>query len=284
MNRRLSFILGILVLLAVIHHFIKNASPEITPFAKIKEIRVIEVENMASKDKFCFIKSTGGWEIITSTNYPAAFRRVRVLMAEIKKLKFETVISFSENKRFENDLSSSSAIKLTVTGKKAVSILIGKQAFDRNHFYAGFENDEKSYLAGGLRKELLLTGADYYRNRILSSTKEEDTAILKIKGGKKTYSVLRSSSGWNFRGNMPEDFYKTIAYCLNMKSSGFYDKRFNATHTIEIVAKDGGKIVWEFGKTGKNKFCARVPGKNGGYIIPTEKAKKIIKFFKKNTP
>ncbi|MCD6312172.1 MAG: DUF4340 domain-containing protein [Elusimicrobia bacterium] len=282
MNRKLSIVLGILILLAVTHHFFKNAPAGIMPFSKIREVRTIEIENMASKDKFRFIKSSCGWEIITSTNYPADLRRVRVLAAEIKKLKFETAISFSENKRFENNLSSSSAIKLTVSGKKAVSVLIGKQAFDRNHFYAGFENDKKSYLAGGIRRELLLTGADYYRNRRLSSIKEEETSALKISGGKKTYSVLRSTSGWNFRGNMPEDFYKVVSYCLNMASSGFYDKNFKATRTIEIIKRDGENFIWEFGETEKNKFCARVPGKNGAYTIPTDKAEKIITFLQKN--
>lgn len=282
MNRKLSVILGILVLIAVIHHFIKNSSSGIKPFSKIKAARMIEIENMASGDKFRLMKSSSGWEIIISTNYPADPRRARVLAAELNKLIFETVISFSENKRFENDLSSSSAIRLTVTGKKAVVILIGKPAFDRNHFYAGFENDKKSYLAGGIRRELLLTGADYYRNRRLSSIKEEDASLLKISSGKKIYSVSRSSSGWNFKGALPEDFYKVISYCLNMAAPGFYDNNFAVTHTIEITTKDGEKITWEFGKTGKNKFCASVPGKNGGYIILAEKAEKIIKFLQKN--
>jgi len=282
MNRKLSVILGILVLIAVIHHFIKNSLPGLKPFSKIKAARMIEIENMVSGEKFRLTKSPSGWEIVISTNYPADLRRSRVLAAELKKLTFETVISFSETKRFENDLSSSSAIRLTATGKKAVVVLIGKQAFDRNHFYAGFENDKKSYLAGGIRRELLLTGADYYRNRRLSSIKEDDASFLKISSGKKIYSVLRSSSGWNFKGVLPEDFYKTVSYCLNMTASGFYDDKFAATHTIEITTKDSENFVWEFGKMGKDKFCARVPGENGSYIIPTEKAEKIIKFLQKN--
>ncbi len=282
MNRKLFLILGILVLLAVIHHFIKNASPVIKPFSKIKEVRMIEIENMASKDKFRLMKSPSGWEIIISTNYPADSRRAKILSDEIKNLKFETVISFSEKKRFENALSSSSAIKLTVSDKKAVSVLIGKQVFDRSHFYAGFENDKKSYLAGGLRRELLLTAADYYRNRRISSVKEEDTAVLKIKSAKKTYSVSRSTEGWDFQGNMPDDFYKIVSYCLNMSASGFYDFDFTPTHTIEITKRDGTSVTWKFGETQKQKFCARVAGKNGSYTIPTEKAEKIIKFLQKN--
>ncbi len=282
MNRKLTAALGIFVLIAVIHHFIKNAASGIKPFSKIKKTRMIEIENMASGDKFRLIKSPSGWEIITSTNYPANSRRCRVLAAELKKLTFETVISLSRKKRFENALSSSSAIKLTVSGKKPVSVLIGRQAFDRNHFYAGFENDEKSYLAGGIRRELLLTGADYYRNRRLASIKEEDATFLKISGGKKIYSVSRSSAGWNFKGVMPKDFYKAVSYCLNMTASGFYDDNFASTHRVKITKSDGMTFVWEFEKKGKNKFCARVPGENGSYIIPTEKAEKIIKFLQKN--
>ena len=282
MNRKLTAALGILVLIAVIHHFIKNSSSGIKPFSKIKEVRMIEMDNMETGDKFRLMKSPSGWEIIISTNYPADSRRCRVLSAELKKLTFETVISLSRKKRFENALSSSSAIKLTVSGKKPVSVLIGKQAFDRNHFYAGFENDEKSYLAGGIRRELLLTGADYYRNRRLASIKEKDTSFLKISGGKKTYSVSRSSAGWNFKGAMPEDFYKAVSYCLNMTASGFYDDKFASTHRIEITKSDGMTFIWEFGKRGRDKFLARVPGENGSYIIPTEKAEKIIKFLQKN--
>jgi len=255
MNRKLTAALGILVLIAVIHHFIKNSASGIKPFSKIKEVRMIEIDNMEIGDKFRLMKSPSGWEIIISTNYPADSRRCRVLAAELKKLTFETVISLSRKKRFENALSSSSAIKLTVSGKKPASVLIGKQAFDRNHFYAGFENGEKSYLAGGIRRELLLTGADYYRNRRLASIKENA---------------------------MPEDFYKAVSYCLNMTASGFYDDNFASTHRVEITKSDGMTFVWEFGEAQKNKFCGRVPGENGSYIIPMKKAEKIIKFLLKN--
>ncbi|MBA3065724.1 DUF4340 domain-containing protein [bacterium] len=286
MNRKLSVILGILILLAVIHHFIKNSSSGIKPFANIKAARVIEVENMASKDKFCLIKSPAGWEIITSTNYPADSRRAESLANEIKNLKFETVISFSENKRFEHELSSAAAVKVSAgaffAGKKMVSVLVGKRAFDRNHFYAGFENDKKSYLAGGLRRELLLSPAEYYRNRRISKVAEEDAAVLKIKSGKKIYEVSRSTSGWNFQGPAMDDFYKAMSYCLNMGASDFYDTNFVPAYTIEITKKDGATVTWEFGEAEKNKFCARVPSSNGGYMISTEKAAAIIKFFQKH--
>jgi len=284
MIRKLSVVLGILILIAVVHHYIQNAPAGIRPFSKIKDITAVEIENFQSGEKARIVRREGDWEIITSTNYPADSRRVRMLAGEIQNLKFENVISLSANKRFEHDLSSSSAIRLTAEGKKNVSVLIGKQAFGRNHFYAGFENDDKSYLAGGIRRELVLTGADYYRKRHIASVREEDAVLLRVKSGEKTYSLSRGESGWDFQSGSPGDFYKFVSYCLNMTASGFYDAAFISTHEIEITKKDGSIIVWELGKVTEDKFCARVPGENGYYIVPSEKAENIIRFFQKNAP
>ncbi|PKN00536.1 MAG: hypothetical protein CVU78_00615 [Elusimicrobia bacterium HGW-Elusimicrobia-2] len=282
MNRKLSVVLGILILIAVTHHYIQNAPAGIQPFSKIKDIKFVEIENFQSGEKATLVRKEGDWEIIISTNYPADSRRVKTLMGEIKNLKFENVISLSANKRFEHDLSSSSAIRLTTKGKKYASVLIGKQAFGRNHFYAGFENDDKSYIAGGIRRELVLTGAEYYRKRHIASVREEDASRLRITAGEKIYSLSRGESGWDFQSDSPGDFYKFISYCLNMTASGFYDAAFAPSHRIEITKKDGTTVAWEFGEAAKDKFCARVPSSNGGYIIPSEKAAAIIKFFQKH--
>ncbi|MDO9513851.1 MAG: DUF4340 domain-containing protein [Elusimicrobiota bacterium] len=282
MNRKLSVVLGILILIAVVHHYIQNAPAGIRPFSKIKDITAVEIENFQSGEKARLVRKEGDWEIIISTSYPADSRRVKTLLGEIKNLKFENVISLSANKRFEHDISSSSAIRLTADGKKNASVLIGKQAFGRNHFYAGFENDDKSYIAGGIRRELVLTGAEYYRKRHIASVREEDASRLRITSGEKIYSLSRDESGWDFQSGSPGDFYKFISYCLNMTASGFYDTAFAPSHRIEITKKDGNIIVWEFGKVTKDKFCARVPGENGSYTVPSEKAEKIIQFFQKN--
>lgn len=273
-----------LILIAVVHHYIQNAPAGIRPFSKIKDITAVEIENFQSGEKATLVRKKGGWEIIISTNYPADSRRVKTMLGEIKNLKFENVISLAANKRFEHDLSSSSAIRLTAEGKKNVSVLIGKQAFGRNHFYAGFENDDKSYLAGGIRRELVLTGAEYYRKRHIASVREEDASRLRITAGEKIYSVSRGESGWDFQSASPRDFYKFVSYCLNMTAAGFYDTAFVPTHEIEVTKQDGTIIVWELGKVSKDKFCARVPGENGSYAVPPEKAEKIIQFFQKNAP
>jgi len=282
MSRKLSAALGILILAAVIHHFIRSTPSGIRPFAKIKNISALELEDFQSGDKIRLVKRAGEWEIITSTNFPADTRRARTLASEAGNLIFESVMSLSSEKRFENGLSSSSAIRITLSGKKSVSVLIGKQAFGRNHFYAGFENDSKSYLAGGLRRDRLMTEAGYYRKRRIASVREEDVSVLGVKGGEKVLSFSRGESGWDSQIESPKDFYDFASACLNMSASDFYDNDFVSSHRIEITKNDGNVAVWELARASGGGFCARVPGENGSYIVPTAKAENIVRFFKKN--
>ena len=281
MDRKLSVVLGVLLLLAVIHHFIRTSAPGIIPFSKVKNISSVSIENLPEGAGLSLVKREGAWEIITSTNFPADRGRVNNLLAGISNLQFESIISFSPEKRFENGLSTSSAIRLSASGRKKASVLIGRQAFGRNHFYAGFENDSKSYLAGGLRRDMILAGADYYRNRRVASVREEDAVRLRIEGGGKSYSVSRGETGWDFDSEAPKEFYDFVSACLNMSSTAFYDKDFAPSHRIEITKNDGSSLVWELGGDSNSGFFARVPGENGAYIIPAGRAGNIAAFFQK---
>jgi hypothetical protein len=241
----------------------------------------VSAEDPQSGSRLRLVREKDGWEIAGSTNFPADARRVNALLAELGKLRFESVMSFSAEKRFENGLSTSSAIRLAASGNKEAAVLIGRP-FGRSNFYAGFENGSKSYLAGGLRRDMLLAGADYYRKRRVVSVREEDTARLRVEGGGKGYAVSRGEAGWDYHSENPKPFYDFVSACLNVRAADFYDKDFTATHRIEITKNDGSSLVWELGGDSESGFLARVPGENGSCVIPTAKAETITGFFQKN--
>ena len=296
-NRVVTIILGGLLILAVILHFIKSGPASSAPLGKAGELNKVEIKNLSSGKSFLLLKKNDEWQVFFSTaeniripdgetGYFADVSKVKRLTGNLSELKFETVISEDEGRHFYYSVSTANALSLKVSSRREIpEIYIGKSGADWSHFYARFAAKPQIYLASGLIRGLITQNEDYYRERKIVSEDENDIKQLTVEepGGKK-YSVERSSSGWKFDGALvsPENFAEVSGFSREMQAAGFSESGFKEKIKITIEKIDGRSVSWSIGEKEENYYTAVRDGRIGVYKIPTEKAEKIFVFLDKN--
>jgi len=247
----------------------------------------VKIKNLEKGENLVISKEDGQWMVgATSAAYFADSSKVERFINRLKELKFETVISETKEKQFEYSVSSQNAISIFVGAQNFApsEIYIGKTGADSAHFYAGFKGKSRIYLASGFSRYEVTRTLKFFRDKKIADIPESEIKSVSIFGTERSYSVERSSAGWIFPGDKPENFDGAMQLCRSMTAKDFSDEKFEREIEIKIAGTHSKEsLQWFIGRKIENFYLAKRADRNEIYKISSADAEKIIKFLEKNS-
>ncbi len=271
----LLFVLGILIVTAIVYTLIQRTPKSNKPFATT-EFKRIEIK---SKDTLSIIEKVGEtWKITEPMEYPVDTSIFYPLLERLKDLEIGEVVSKREAKHADFEVDTIKGIEVKVHwDSRSKSFIIGKMAGDFLHWYIRFPPAPETYISKGLSKFLIDKRPDDWRDHTMFSFDSEDVKELHL-GDKKL--VRTDDTLWMLGKEVIEDKkVKPILDILsNLRCDGFSEEteEFETELEVKIVLVEGEeKILYIGEKTDDNNQLACVKGIPTFYLLNSWKIDRL---------
>jgi hypothetical protein len=274
MSTSTKILIGVFVVLAIVAYFLfpsekaretSYKSPEVSLAIDSASIVKIEIERPGKSVK---LENIGGkWKITSPVQYAANTTSVSELIAGLRKLKAESLISSNPEKQnlFQVD-SSGSKVVLTDRSGKTTSLVVGKMGPSYSDVYFRLADSKNVYLGEGLNSWVINQEVKNWRDKTIFSASADSIKELSLTYRGKNYVLHRDSTTWRYgRDTIATTVMTSMLNALsNLHAEDFVDTVY------QPKAQPFKMRIWTSGEADLNFFPE--PPDTSKYFVQTSQS------------
>lgn len=272
------------------------------PLAAIKPVSVSRIQLERGGEEIILERRAGAWKMLAPVQDEADSSLLDELVESLGKLTLGSPVSGEASSYVDFDLTEASATRLRLYTRESAAPVFdayfGKEALGEETLYLRLPREKPVYLATGLDAYPLRRAAQDWRERDLVSIKADLLESLKVRAGKTSFEIRKSSAGWTATGAAisPEKLEPLVRYLCDARVSEFAprpmpDKKAGLDPPLVLIEAQGISRAarWRLGKArpeakGRKPLYhyAKAEGREGLFLVSVYDAEAILRSLPKS--
>jgi hypothetical protein len=273
------------------------------PLTAIKPVEVSRVQIERRGEEIVLERRAGTWRMLAPVQDEADSSLLDELVESLGKLTLGSQVSGEPAAYGDYDLTEASATRLKLYTRVSAAPLFdgyfGKEAMGGETLYLRLPREKPVYLATGLDGYALRRKAQEWRERDLVSIKADMLETLKVRAGKTSFELKKSSAGWAASGaSLPADKGEhLVRYLCDARVSEFVERALPDKEAgldpplVSVEARSASRAArWRLGKArpepkGQKTLYhyARAENREGLFLVSIYDAQAILRSLPKDS-